>query len=292
MVKSMTGFGKKAVSFDSGTINVELKTFNHKFCDLSCKLSENLYCFEKDIKKRIRKQITRGKVYIWINYERALDDDLNLIVDKRKLKRYYSLLQSIKQEFALKDGITLTHLLSFSGIIVPKHHKENKILLRRFLLEALDSALENLVKMRQKEGNALYKDVIIKVKNIEKSLQKINVYVPEQIYQYEQRLKQKLSNLIGKEELFKDRLQTEVSVFAKNCDVNEELSRLSAHVENLKDTLLSNVEVGKMLDFIAQEAQREVNTIGAKSSDCRIAKEVILIKAEIEKIREQVQNVE
>ena len=292
MIKSMTGFGKGVVNFKDARISVELKTFNHKFFELSCKLPQNLQPIEEKVKKQIRNKIKRGKLYLWVNCEQTYDKSLDIKLNEKKLKRYYSLLEKTKKKFKLKDDITLSQLLSFPEVIVCEPKKENTKILHRATLTALSKALNSLVSMRRKEGAALNKDLLKRTRNISKSVIKIKALLPKEINRYQQSLKKKVGKMQDKNGFRRERVEAEVALFAKNCDISEELTRISAHLVNFKNTLKSSNEVGKVLDFIAQELHRETNTVGAKSSDFQISKEVIFIKGEVEKIREQVQNVE
>ncbi len=292
MIKSMTGFGKGVVNFKDARISVEVKTFNHKFFELSCKLPQNLQPLEEQIKKIIRKKVRRGKLYLWVNYEQTYDKSLDIKLDEKKLKRYYTLLKNVKKKFDLKDEITLNQLLSFPDIIVCEPKKENIKHLQRCTLAALEKALNNLVRMRRKEGSALNKDLLLRLRNISKSVGKIKGFLPKEINRYKQNLKKKVGKSQDKNGLRRERVEAEVALFAKNCDITEELTRISAHLVNFRNTLKSPNEVGKVLDFIAQELHREINTVGAKSSDFQISKEVIFVKGEVEKIREQMQNIE
>ena len=292
MIKSMTGFGKGVVNFKDARISVEVKTFNHKFFELSCKLPQNLQSIEEQIKKEVRKKIKRGKLYIWVNCETTYDKSLDIKLDDKKLKRYYNLLKIAKKKFNLKDDITLSQLLSFPEVIINEPKKENKKILWSSTLNALERAINNLVRMRCNEGAALYKDLSSRLGNIGKSVVKIKSFLPKEINRYKQNLKRKVGKAKDKNGMRRDRIDAEVALFARNSDIAEELTRISAHLVNFKNTLRSSNEVGKMLDFIAQELHREINTVGAKSSDFQISKEVIFVKGEVEKIREQVQNIE
>lgn len=288
----MTGFGKGVVNFKDARISVEIKTFNHKFFEQSLKLPQNLQPIEEQVKKEIRKKIKRGKLYLWVNFETTYDKSQDIKLDDKKLKRYYTLLENAKKKFKLKDDITLSQLLSFPDVIISEPKKENKKVLWRSMLNALDKALVNLTKMRKKEGIALNKDLLERIRNIGKSVVKIKSFLPKEINKYKQNLKRKAGKTLDKNGMRRERIDAEVALFAKNCDIAEELTRISAHLANFRSTLRSKNEVGKMLDFIAQELHREINTVGAKSSDFQISKEVIFVKGEVEKIREQVQNVE
>jgi uncharacterized protein (TIGR00255 family) len=288
----MTGFGKGKAAFAGGNVLIEVKTFNHKYFELSFKLPDNLQEIEEQIKKTIKKQISRGKFYLWVHFEQLDEPSQSIVIDHKKLARYYKLLKEIKKKLKLKDEITLAQLMSYPDIISVKQTQHNKRALYKSANLALSKALVSLMKMRKKEGAALGKDLLKRAKTIENSLQKVSVYLPREISHFRQALKKKAGQSVDKNGIKRERIEAEVSLFAKNCDIAEEITRLKAHISNFKETIKSKEEAGKVLDFIAQEIQREINTIGAKSSDFRIAKEVIKVKGEIEKIREQVQNIE
>ncbi|MCM8813431.1 MAG: YicC family protein [Candidatus Omnitrophica bacterium] len=292
MITSMTGFGKAKNTFGGGEITVEVKTFNHKYYEASVKLPEQIQPFEEQVKKILRKSVRRGKLYLWVNYDPAAVHADDIVIDEKRLQRYYHLLHSIKKKFRLPDEVTLSQMLVLPGVIASKPKKENKRQLLQALETALEKAMSSLTAMRRKEGSALFRDLTTRVKNICTALAKIQALVPREIERYRQKLEIKVAENCGKNGGRQDRLEEEVALFAKNCDISEELTRLQSHVEHFQHVLDENTEAGKVLDFIAQEMQREINTVGAKSVDFSIAKEVIFIKSEIEKIREQVQNIE
>ena len=191
----MTGFGKGVVNFKDARISVEMKTFNHKFLEQSFKLPQNLQPIEEKIKKTIRGKVRRGKLYLWVNCETTYDKSLDIKLDDKKLKRYYNLLKTAKKKFNLKDDITLSQLLSFPEVIVNEPKKENKKILWRATLNALEKALNNLVQMRRKEGAALNKDLLSRLGNIGKSVLKIKAFLPKEINRYKQNLKRKVGKI-------------------------------------------------------------------------------------------------
>ncbi|MBI4846049.1 MAG: YicC family protein [Candidatus Omnitrophica bacterium] len=293
MIRSMTGFGKGDINSSAGFLKIEVKTFNHKFFELSCKLPENLQAYEEQIKSVIRKKISRGKFYLWVQYEPPVNAQTDVYIDYEKLERYYKLLKGVKKKFDFKDDITLSQLMSFPEIIKSKPPKEDRELLLRAMITTLQKALDSLVEMRKREGASLYVDLKGRSERIEKSLLKIKRFLPAEINRYKKKLKEKLSGgYFDRNGQRDERIEAEAAIFSKGCDISEELTRLISHIENFRNMLKSAKEIGKVLDFIAQEMHREINTVGAKSSDFKISKEVIFIKSEIEKIREQVQNIE
>ena len=289
----MTGFGKSKVVFSQGRIQVEIKTFNHKYFEVSSKLPDSLQIFDEQIKRILRDKIKRGKAYLWINYEPNNSSETNFEVDFKRIQRYHQLLCQVRKKFSLSDEVTLSQLFSFPGVIIYKSERRNDVFLWRHAKTALIQALGELVKMRQKEGRALSRDMRGRAGRIKRALIRIKTYIPLEIKKFSQKLKHKFPKcLLDKNGSRKEKLQIEVAIFSKNCDVSEELTRLGAHISNFNSKLIQGREAGKVLDFIAQEMQREINTVGAKSSDYKISKEVIFIKGEIEKIREQLQNIE
>ncbi|MFH2145340.1 MAG: YicC/YloC family endoribonuclease [Candidatus Omnitrophota bacterium] len=293
MIKSMTGFGKSKVLFSGGCVRAEIKTFNHKYFEASSKLPDSLQIFDEQIKRIIRKRIKRGKVYLWINYEPDNGAELNFEVDFKKMQKYHQLLLQVKKRFSLSEEVTLSQLLSFPEAIVYKNERQNATLLWRHAKTALIQALMDLVRMRQKEGQMLSRDMRARAKRIKRALIRIKAYIPLEIKRFRQKLKHKFPKCLQeKNGSRREKLEMEVAIFSKNSDVTEELTRLGAHISNFNSKLIQSREAGKVLDFIAQEMQREINTVGAKSSDYKISKEVIFIKGEIEKIREQLQNIE
>ena len=292
MIKSMTGFGKAEVAFSGGHVKVELKTFNHKYFEPSFKIAEQVQPFEELIKKYVQKHIRRGKVYLWLYYDQTAVSAAHIMVDERRVQRYYHLLAGLKRKYNLAGEITLDQLLARPDIFICKPIKDSQTALWRVTAQALGQAVQALVKMRQREGKALARDILQRVQLIERSLAKVKQFLPRAVDRYETKIKQKLNNGAEKGGMSDERLQSEVALYAKNCDVSEEMTRLASHLSNIRATLRRKAESGKVLDFIAQEMHREINTLGAKSSDMHISREVISVKGEIEKIREQVQNVE
>ena len=289
MVKSMTGFGKGKASFSGGAVTAELKTFNHKYFEVNCKLPEPFQTNEEQIKTILRTKLRRGKIYVWVQYESSRDPCADIVINRKRLKHYLKLLKTIQRECKLHDEITLAQLLNFPDVITCKPHQEDYRKVWTALSRALQKALNALVAMRQKEGAALGRDLAGRIGKIERAVKRIKAYLPLEIKRYKQKIRARVCN--GNEKNG-SRVDSEVALFAKNCDISEEITRLMAHSKHFKARLRSTQESGKVLDFIAQEMHREINTIGAKSSDYKIAREVIAIKGEVEKIREQVQNIE
>jgi len=292
MIKSMTGFGKGECILPKSKITVEIKTVNHKFLDVSLKLPAGMSIFEDRVKDVIQKNIKRGKMNINIAYDGALLKEGKVIIDDKTAKRYYAELSKLEKSLGLKNGITVRDLAALPGV-VSYEIKESKIdALWPKVKIALDRALVKLSKDREKEGHALFVDLNNRAKNIKSLLSTIRSRAHLNIDEYRRKFNDRVKDLTGGRTIDMGRLEMEVAIFAKNSDISEEITRLDNHLVNFGKTISETGEVGKKIDFIAQELHRETNTIGSKASDFKISKSVIDIKGEIEKIREQAKNLE
>lgn len=292
MIKSMTGFGVGASKFEEGDIKVEIKTLNHKFFELASRLPNGLSFLEMMVKDQMQKKIKRGRVTLGISLERKNEPQKSVSVDKVLARKYKNILSDLKGSLDLKGEIKLEQIASLPDVLKFKAKQEDYSKYIKPIKEAIDAALVKVIKMRQKDGAFIYKDLYKRAKEIEISLMNIKKRSPLVIKQYRDRLWKtlKLPKIANSEDA--ERLEREVALFAKNCDISEEVSRMYSHAKSFIETLKQKEEAGRTLDFIAQELYREVNTIGAKASDYKIQEKVIKIKSQIEKIREQVQNVE
>lgn len=292
MIHSMTGFGKAVVKSKYGNITVEIKALNHKFFEVSAKLPNGLAQFEDRLKAVIHQKVRRGKVYLNIELNGHRDGALRVTINSKAAKHYNNSLSRLKRELGLKGDVKLEQVMALPGVIVSETSKADAQKLMPIVKRALKKALDDLIQDRHREGKALYKDLARRVSSIRDVVEHIDKRSTISIAKYKSHLSKMIKELTGTRNFDKGRLEQEVALFAKNCDVSEELTRLRSHLLSFKDTLLIDREVGKKLDFIAQELHREANTIASKSSDFKISKGVIQIKSEIEKIREQVKNVE
>ncbi|MBI3991321.1 MAG: YicC family protein [Candidatus Omnitrophica bacterium] len=285
MIKSMTGFGRGEADSKFGKIVVELRTLNHRFFELSSRLPESCLSFEEKTKELIQKVIRRGKVILLVSHHggRLVP---RVSVDKKAAKDCYDGLVALQESLSLKGNIELSHILTFPSLIQYEVDLPRQEHLWKPLSMAVKHAINRLVEDRRREGKALFDDISRRLKYIMKSLVIVEKRIPAVINRYRNSAKEKFNGLS------KERLNTEVAVFSKNCDVTEEVTRMKSHLEGFKKAMLTEEEVGKKLDFIAQELHREATTIGSKACDYKISREVIEKKSEIEKIREQVQNIE
>ena len=292
MIKSMTGFGKSEVRLKSGKVTVEIKTVNHKFFDATLKLPNGIVIFEDRIKEILQKKIKRGKVNLNLSCDGAPLKEHRISINKRVAKNYYNELESLKRHLDLEEGITIKDMIALPGVLNFDSSEEDLISFWPKIKKALDVAIDRLIDNREKEGKALHTDFARRIKKIEVMLATIRSRAHFNIDEYRKRFVDRMKDLTGGREIDMSTVGMEVAIFAKNSDISEEITRLENHLSNFNKTMLAGGEVGKKIDFIAQELHREINTIGSKASDFKISKNVIEIKGEIEKIREQANNLE
>lgn len=293
MLTSMTGYGRGETKNDQRTFTVEMKSINHRYSDIFIRMPKKLSVFEERIKKMIKGVISRGKVEVYISLEEFKNTDLIIKPNIDIIKQYYNAFESIKNSLDIDDKITLSLLTSHPDTFKIESNEENEETLWEFLKPAIEDALNALINMRKKEGLELSKDIqdrglkILEiVKNIEKS-------APIILKDYRNKLFDRINEITeGDIEVDENRLALELSIYADKSNITEEIVRLYSHLDQLEIIIKEEGAVGRKLDFLIQEMNREINTIGSKSVDVKIANNVIEIKSELEKIREQVQNIE
>jgi len=288
----MTGFGKGEARFQNGNITVEIKTINHKFFDASLKLPNSISLFEDKIKEVLQRSIKRGKVNLNLTYDGVLLKEEKITINRKAAKSYYDEISGLRKYLGLDGDISVKDLVALPGVVSYGALDENLAAFWPKIKTALDKALAKLVADREKEGRSIYADLMKRVRRVEKVLAVIKSRAHINIEEYRRRFAERVKELTGGRDIDMGRLEMEVAIFAKNSDISEEITRLANHLSNLKKTISGNGEVGKKMDFIAQELHREINTIGSKASDFKISKAVIEIKSEIEKVREQAKNLE
>ncbi len=292
MIRSMTGFGKGEAKFRNGKITIELKTINHKFFDATLKLPNGIAAFEDKIKEILQKEIGRGKINLNLMYDGTVMKGEKIAINTKAAKNYYNELSKLRGALGLRDDITTKDIIALPGVLSISAMDEGLSEFWPRIKAALDNAVKSLVIDREKEGKATYVDLMARVKKIDKMLAVIKSRAHLNIAEYKKRFAERVKDMTGGRDIDRGRLEMEVAIFAKNCDISEEIARLKNHLANFNKTISANGEVGKKIDFIAQELHREINTIGSKASDFKISKNVIEIKGEIEKIREQAKNLE
>ena len=292
MIKSMTGFGRWKGVFPGGAATIEIKTVNHKFFEMTAKLPNSIATLEDKIRDIVQKKVKRGKVYLNLIYDGVIAKKENITLNDRLAKSYYNALLKLKDKLRLKGEVVVDDLILFPGVLNYEVTEDSILKLWPKIKGILDKSLARLLADRLREGRALHEDLSGRAKRINKMLDIISKRAVLSVDEYKNKFAERVRDLSGGQKIDAGRLAIEVAIFAKNCDISEEITRLRNHLTNFRATISNNDEAGKKLDFIAQELHREINTIGSKASDFRISKNVIEIKGEIEKIREQVKNIE
>jgi uncharacterized protein (TIGR00255 family) len=293
MLRSMTGFGKGVSENRYGTAKIEIKSLNYKFFEVASKLPPNLAVFDDKIREALQKKISRGRLNLFLSYEQKGKNHDEVFIDKKIARQYYSRINELKKSLGLAGEIETGQLIALPGIVAYRPHKEDIKHLWPLIRKALDMAADDLVHAKTREGRMLKRNIASILKSIEASLLRIKKRAPGVVKEYKSRMLNNVKDLTNKRRVLNHgRMEEEAAIFARNCDISEEIHREAAHIAGFRKILAKNGEAGRRLDFIAQEMHREANTIGAKANDFPISKEVIKIKSLIEKIREQVQNVE
>ncbi len=290
----MTGFGRAQVSEGDQSVTVVLNTVNSRHLKIHARLSEALYPFEKDIHDLVRKYLLRGSVNAGITYK-SLRPEMSYVLSGETVKGYLKQFRALKKETGLGGEINLGTLIGLPGAVVglPRDEAADSRVWR-LAKKALAQALVSLQKMRAKEGAALQKDLFARIKKIEALLAHVRKHAPSVITDYRRKLKARIKTLLinTSTALNEDTLAREVAIFADRCDISEEMTRLATHLKHFVSAVRGEEHPGKKLDFITQEMLRETNTLGAKANSSRLSSLSIQMKAEIGKIKEQIQNVE
>ena len=292
MIKSMTGYGRGESSGKFGVFKTEIKSVNYKFFDMNSRLPNGLAIFEDRIREYIQKRVKRGRVNLSIIYEDGARKIKKLTIDKDLASSLLKEIKKFKKAKKLKGEIDINQIVAFPGVLAYNDSPVDMRKLWAHLKQALDETLDSLDESRAREGKNLSKDLLYRTRKIKKYTDAVKKRSVTSIKHYKKEFAKRIKELSGGIKMDKGRLEQEVAIYAKNCDITEELTRVKSHLGTFDQSLRSGGEKGKTLDFMAQELMREANTIGAKSSDFQISNHVIKMKSEIEKIREQVKNIE
>ena len=292
LLKSMTGYGRYEANIDGRSITFEIRTVNHKYFEFSARITRGYLFLEDKVKSYVQSMISRGKVDVFIQIETLDDTDVQVQVNHSLASGYVMALREIKERYRLPDVVTLDVITRHSDIFSVHKAPENEELIFSAVKQVAKPALENLISMRQAEGEKLQKDILARAENIIGIVGEIEKAAPETVRDYETRLKTKIKEVLSDSRFDEQRVLTEVAIFADKLAVDEETVRLRSHFDQLKVMLKSDGPIGRKMDFLIQEMNREANTIASKSQNSGIAYKIVDIKSEIEKIREQIQNVE
>lgn len=294
MIKSMTGFGRGEYTDGKRNITVEIKSVNHRYSDISIKMPRRYSFAEDKVKSAVKEKLRRGKVDVSIMVENITENDINIKLNEPIAKQYYENLKTLQAKFDLCGEISLRLLATMPDVMKAIPDVEDEEEITKAILIPVSEASSNLENMRQIEGEKLAEDLIEKGEKIKSILDKITERAPGVVKDYTARLRERIMELLdGNASLPEERILTEAAIFADKYSIDEEITRLNSHLMQLKKILKEGKEAeGKKLDFLVQEMNREANTIGSKANDITITNHMLEIKSEIEKIREQVQNIE
>ena len=292
MLKSMTGYGRSEMTVGGRHIIFEIKSVNHKYFEFNSRISRGYLFLEDKLKAYLQGKLSRGKVDVFLQIETLEDADVQVQVNHSLAAGYYAALQELRERYSLPDEPTLALLTRYGDIFSVHRAPENEEEIWQAVQQAAEPAVESFLRMREAEGARLREDILSKAQRILELVGQVEQETPQTVKEYQERLEAKIQELLGDAHFDEQRVLTEVAVFADKVAVDEETVRLRSHFQQLEKLIDSQEPVGRKIDFLVQEMNREANTIGSKSVNSRIAYLVVDIKSEIENIREQVQNVE
>ena len=292
MIKSMTGYGKSTLNVNSREYQVEIKSVNHRYLDINIKLPKSISYLEDTIKKEISAKIKRGKIDVFITFENNSQEGKNITINKELAKLYIEQLKELAQEEKILNNIEVMDIAKLPDILIVKNDEEDEKI-QNELIEVVQGAISKIIEMKNIEGNKIEQDLLQRIDKIENKIVEISAKSTGLIEEYVVKLEKRIKEILKTEELDKSRLAQEVVIYADKCSIEEEVTRLKSHIYQFRNLISNNNEtIGKKLDFLIQEMNRETNTIGSKANNLEITNGVIDIKTELEDIREQIQNIE
>lgn len=292
MIKSMTGFGRCEIQKETRKFTVELKSVNHRYLDVNIRMPKKLNFFETAIRTLLKQYANRGKVDIFISYEDSSQQQMALKYNAALAAEYMQYFWQMSEEFQLENDIRVSSLSHCPEVLTMEEQTEDEEALWAGLQEALKGAFTQFVETRTKEGEHLKQDILQKLSGMEELVQEIEIRSPKILEEYCTKLEEKVKELLGDTQIEESRIVAEVILFADKICTDEEVVRLKSHIVHMKHTLEESEGIGRKLDFIAQEMNREANTILSKANDLEVSNYAIGLKTEIEKVREQIQNIE
>lgn len=291
-MNSMTGYGLFEKRSDDFYIKVEMKSVNNRFLDINVRMPSSILYAEESVKSFIKDKIKRGKVDVFINFEYLNSKDVKIDVDYELLNKYISISKDLKEKFGVIEDLSFSKLIEDSNIFKPQKVEFDGDYIKEELLEVVRFAARDFVEARNIEGEKIKNDFLVKLEEIKKLTDFIEKRSPITLKENEKRLRERVSEYLDSSEIDEDRILTEIAIMLDKLSIDEEITRLKIHIDNFNDIINSKGAIGRKLDFLIQEMNRESNTIGSKSNDIEIISKVVLLKSEIEKLREQAQNVE
>ncbi len=291
-MRSMTGFGRGEATHNQKILTVEMKSVNHRYCDINIRMPKCLFHIENVLKKSIKEKIKRGKVDVYINFEDKSELGQCVIYNKEMAQQYMDSFQKIQEDFLIDYDIKVSYLSSCEDVLTLEKNREEDEELETLALTGLALALENIIETRFKEGEMLKADLKCKLDTMLDCIQQLKVMTPKVIENYRNKLSERMLELTEQTDVSPERLAMEVALYADKSCIDEEIVRLESHIKHMRDTLDTKEPVGRKLDFISQEMNREANTVLSKSNHIEISNCGIELKTLIEKVREQIQNIE
>ena len=291
-MNSMTGFGKAEQSSKIGKFVVEISSVNNRYLEISPRLPRGFFSLESKIRELVTAKVNRGKINIFINFEEHVDETGKVLINKSVTKAVYNQLSKLQKELKIPGQVTINDMLLIPDVIKPEISPMDEKLLWKNLEAVLSQSLHALVEMRKKEGAAISKDMKKRIVILDKGMKEIEKLAIKSVGNYRDKLTQKVQELLADTTKDSIRIEEEIAIIAERTDITEECTRFHSHLNQYKSTIAEKHPIGKKLNFILQELNREANTIASKCSDIDISTKVITIKEEIEKLREQVQNIE
>lgn len=290
MIRSMTGYGRGKYEIDSREYIVEIKSVNNRYCDVSVKLPRNISYLEEKIKKEITSKVSRGKIDVFITFYNNSTKGKSIKFNRELAGIYINELKELAKENGIKDEIQVTDISKFPDVMTIENEEDEELIWNE-LKNPLEEAINNFIMMKETEGKKIYEDLTNRINDIQEKVSIISKNSTRLIKEYIVKLEERIKELLNTEKVDENRLAMETVIYADKCSVEEEITRLNSHICQFKELIKENV-IGKKLDFIIQEMNRETNTIGSKSSSIEITNLVVEIKTQIEDIREQIQNIE
>ena len=292
MVKSMTGFARTTAALGDEAITIEISSVNHRFLDCSIRLPGPWALLETTLREIIKKHLSRGKVNVFVRQGRGAGSQPPIILDVERARQYIDASRALMHEMHSTDALSLNTLIALDGVITSADADQDMEAVESVLSKALENALTQLNEMRTREGTALVEALLQHIETLETSMMRVETRAPELVAAYQERLRKRMEEINAEVGVKEERLAMEVAVMAERMDVTEELVRLKAHIKHAREIIATDGAIGRDLNFLTQEMQREVNTLGSKLRGVDTCRDIIEMKGEVEKFREQLQNIE